>query len=521
MAKTYKLENILDLKSYMKIAIDEKVEKDADGNYLVNFGYLRVSTDKQADEGYGLDVQEKTVIKCCQTEELKNLVLFIDDGYTGTKMERPALDAIVRYITSYNEGRSNIRVNSLVVPKIDRLGRTLLGTLQFIQDYILSKAESKHSTVNNNREEITFYSADEKHLRVEPNNPQSKFLLTLFAGLAEFDRDLIVQKLKRGMIARVEDGYWPGGGNIPYGYSYNQSTGILEIIPEEAEKIREIFRLYIEEKIAPQKIADRLGFKGDRIVTEILKRKSLTGCIIYKGKEYRGRHEAIISLSRWKEAQDELEKRSRHRAESNYLLSGLLVCGECGAKMRYQKWNKDGDCKLICYSQQKSKPNLVKSDDCQNERYWAVDIENAVISELFRMTYLGDKETKKQVSTFDPIAALKKEIEIAKAEHKRLIDYYAKLKEDQDDEILEATMQESNDRIKSLNRQLNDEEEKAEIMRKVEKAKNIFRTLDSAWGHMTDKEKQSVCQELIDRIEIHKDGVVDVHLKLRSYLIRR
>ena len=64
MAKTYKLENILDLKSYMKIAIDEKVEKDADGNYLVNFGYLRVSTDKQADEGYGLDVQEKTVIKC-------------------------------------------------------------------------------------------------------------------------------------------------------------------------------------------------------------------------------------------------------------------------------------------------------------------------------------------------------------------------------------------------------------------------------------------------------------------------
>ena len=122
MAKTYKLENILDLKSYMKIAIDEKVEKDADGNYLVNFGYLRVSTDKQADEGYGLDVQEKTVIKCCQTEELKNLVLFIDDGYTGTKMERPALDAIVRYITSYNEGRSNIRVNSLVVPTIDRLG---------------------------------------------------------------------------------------------------------------------------------------------------------------------------------------------------------------------------------------------------------------------------------------------------------------------------------------------------------------------------------------------------------------
>ena len=519
MAKNYKLKNILELKPYMRIAIDEEVQKDEDGNYLVNFGYLRVSTDKQADEGYGLDVQEKSVIKCCQMEELKNLVLFIDDGYTGTKMERPALDAITRYITSYNEGRSNIRVNSIIVPKIDRLGRTLLGTLQFIQDYILSKADSKHSIINNNKEDIAFFSADEKHLRVEPNNPQSKFLLTLFAGLAEFDRDLIVQKLKRGMIARVEDGYWPGGGNIPYGYSYNQSTGILEIIPSEAEKIREIFRLYIEEKMAPQKIADRLGFKGDRIVTEILKRKSLTGCIIYKDKEYKGRHEAIITLPRWKEAQDELEKRSRHRAESNYLLSGLLVCGECGAKMRYQKWNKKGDCKLICYSQQKSKPNLVKSDDCQNERYWASDIENAVISELFQMTYLGDAETRKQVTSFDPIGAITAELKKERGKLDRLYEGFAESIDD--DDVLRGKIQKIKEQIKKLEAELYDEEEKAEINRKVEKAKDIFRTLDSAWEHMTDKEKQSVCQELIDRIEIHKDGVVDVHLKLRSYLVRK
>ena len=32
----------------------------------------------------------------------------------------------------------------MIIPKIDRLGRTLLGTLQFIQDYIVAKADSKH-----------------------------------------------------------------------------------------------------------------------------------------------------------------------------------------------------------------------------------------------------------------------------------------------------------------------------------------------------------------------------------------
>lgn len=514
MGRACKLENILDMKSYMRIAIDDSVEKDDNGNYLVNIGYLRVSTDKQADEGYGLEVQEKSVVKYCRSEEFTNLVLFIDDGFTGTKMERPALDAVIRYITAFNEGKSNIRVNSFVVPRIDRLGRTLLGTLQFIQDYIISQKDSK-SWINTNKEDITFISADEKYLRVEPNNPQSKFLLMLFAGLAEFDRDLIVQKLKNGMIARVEDGYWPGGGIIPYGYSYSTKTGILEVIPEQAEKVREIFRLYIEEKMSPQKIADRLGFKGDRIVSEILKRKSLTGCIVYKGKEYSGRHEPIISLARWKEAQDELEKRSVHRADSNYLLSGLLVCGECGAKMRYQKWNKDGDCKLICYSQQKSKPNLVKSDNCTNERYWASDVENAVVQELFRLTYLGNKETQKEISVLNPIESIKKELSKHKKALSRLYDL---IMDEEEDEILNEKILACKQKIRELTAQMDDEEQRAEIIRKVEKAKNIFRTLQSAWEHMTAKEKQSVCQELIDRVVINKNGVVDVHLKLRSYL---
>lgn len=513
--KKIKLSNILELSRNMKIAIDEGVEVDENGHYLVNVGYLRVSTDKQAEEGYGLDIQEERIVAQARFKEMKNLVLFIDDGYTGTNMDRPALNGIIDLINRFNDGRSPIRINSLIVYKMDRLGRTLLGTLQFIQDYLFEKKDSK-SLVNRNSHCISFLSVEEPACSFDKKAATSMFMIGIFATLAEYDRDMIVKKLKDGRQKRVAAGKWMGGGNPPYGYRYSKEQNTLLIVPEEAEKVREIFRLFIEEKMPPQKIADRLGFKGDKQIRDILARKSLTGCIVHLGQEYQGRHEAIISLERWQEAQDELEKRSVHRAESNYLLSGLLVCGQCGAKMRYQKWNKDGECKLVCYSKQKSKPNLVKADDCDSEYFWASDVEEAVIAELFRMTYLGNEDKKKTAIYIDPTEALERELKEAKRKLSRLYDL-----DDEEDEVLLEKIQILRSRIKQLQRQITSEEEKKKILRKVKKAKSIFRTLKSTWAHMTDKEKQSVCQELIDRIVIHKDGVIDVHLKLRSYLVNK
>jgi len=510
-----KLSNILVLSHYMKIAIDEGVDLDEDGNYLINVAYLRVSTDKQADEGYGLEIQEKNVIAHSRSKGLTNLVLFIDDGYTGTKMERPALDGIKAMIDDFNSGTTCLRISAMVVNKMDRLGRTLLGTLQFLQDYLFAQSDSK-STTNRNKQCISFYSVDEPGCSFDKRSPMVTFLLGIFCTLAEFDRDTIVDKLKNGRKARVESGKWLGGGNVPYGYRYDKEQSKLIVVPEEAEIIREIFRLYIEEKMAPQRIAERLGFSSDKRITDILKRKSLTGCIVYLGEEYNGEHEAIISLERWLEAQDEMEKRSVHRAESNHLLSGLLVCGECGAKIRYQKWNKNGDCKLVCYSTQKSKPSLVKSDSCESERYWASDIEQAVIAELFRMTYLGDDDARLSESYIDPTEALAKELKEAKRKLSRLYDL-----DDGDDEILLEKIQMLRNRIRHLQFQITSEDEKKRIARRVAKAKSILRTLESSWPQMSDKERQSVCQDLIDRVVIYKNGIVDVYLKLRSYLIHQ
>ncbi len=517
MEKTYHLSDLIDPCYYERILIDGEILPDRNGCYPVNVGYIRVSTDKQAEEGFGLDIQEKAIRNWCCKNDLNNLLLFTDDGYTGTSMDRPALQGIMSYIEDYNAGESRIRINCMIVPRIDRLSRTLLGTLTFIQDYMVAKSDSKNSPVNGNREDIEFISIAENYCRIERNNPQGKFMLMFFAGLAEFDRDLIVEKLQAGRTARVASGKWMGGGNPPYGYRYDRDEGILKIVPEEAEKVREVFRLYIEENMSPAKIASLLGFKGERIVAQILRRKSLTGCILYRGVEYEGQHEAVIPLERWQEAQDEIEKRSVVRGESDYLLSGLLYCAECGAKMRYQKWGGSGECKLVCYSRQKSKPNLVKDENCQNRLFWQNEIESAVIEEIFSLSYIPDREKEKGKELIDPAEALSRQITEQKKKLSRLLDF----EDDMEDDVLTEKIMNCRKRIRELEAKLKSENEQKNLRRRIERAKILLSDLRESWEFMGQKERQSVCRELIEKVVISKDGRTEVFLRLREYLKMR
>lgn len=527
--RQHKLSNLVELKRFMSIPIDGYVEQDKDGNYLINIGYIRVSTDKQADEGYGLTVQTNHILDYCKRNDLASLLLFSDDGVTGTKMDRPALNEIVRMIEQFNNGASNLRVNLMIIPRIDRLGRTLLGTLQFIQDYILSAGGTNHSLTNRNREDIGFVSVQESTIRVDKNDPQSKLMLTLFASLAEYDRDMIVRKMSEGRNARIASGKWMGGGNNPFGYRYDKDKDTLIVIPEEADKVREVFRLFVEEKLSPQKIADQLGFKGDKVVREILKRKTYAGYIIWNDKEYRGVHESIITLDRWEEAQEEFESRSVHRGDSHYLLSGLVFCGECGGKMRYQKWNKDGACKLVCYSTHKSnhkaKSYLVKDENCPSKGFWATDIEDAVVAQLFQMSFLADEAATKANSFVDPVAAYEQEL---KKISRNLGIWYDKLTEledrDLDTDILSDKIDAALSRKKEIELFLKDADAQRRLDKKIDKAKSLLRNLKDTWAYFSQEEKQAVLRELIKTIKIYTEGedtIVDVDLKLNSYLVSK
>ena len=282
--------------------------------------------------------------------------------------------------------------------------------------------------------------------------------------------------------------------------------------------------MYIEEKLSPQKIAVLLGFKGERIVTQILRRKSLTGCIIYKGKEYPGEHQAIVSLERWNEAQEELEKRSIYRGDSHYLLSGLVYCGVCGARCRYQKWDKKtGECKIVCYSHQKSKPYLVEDPNCDNELFWASDIEEAVIQSLFKMDYLGNDDIVKEAPRFDPKVALEAELKEVRSElrynHNEMKIAKKRSGEDYENVVIREEIDKCVLREQQILKQLETAECQIQIERQIQKAKNAFKKLSSSWEFISQEERQAICRELIERVTIHKNGTVDLNLKIQSYIV--
>ena len=65
-------------------------------------------------------------------------------------MDRPGLNCFKKRLNDFNIGATNIRIRKFVVPKIDRLGRTLVGTLSFIQEYLLPSDGCEDININKN-----------------------------------------------------------------------------------------------------------------------------------------------------------------------------------------------------------------------------------------------------------------------------------------------------------------------------------------------------------------------------------
>lgn len=437
--------------------------------------YIRVSTDFQAEEGYSIDAQKEQLSAYCISKGIKNYAFYIDGGWSGSNIDRPEMQKLIKDI-------KEDKISHVIVYKLDRLSRSQKDTLYLIEDVF-------------NPHGVDFVSLNES---MDTSTPMGRLMLGILSAFAQLERENIRLRTRMGMRERVKSGLWMGGGRIPFGYDYDKEKGIL-IPNKDAEKVRQVYKLYIDGK-SPQDIANLLGLKYDKLAIQILTRKSNYGIIEYNGEEYQGKHEPIISKETYDIAMKCMLDRSRVRSNtSEYLLTGLMYCGKCGAKMRYQKWGKHGS-KIVCYSQQSSKPYLVKDPNCDQDKIWSDEVDDVVIKAILQFADNYQSSKTESLVPEDTTSLLYKQQKELNSKLKKLYNIYAGTNDD--DDSLISTINDLKKQLKVVNDRIKLDTQNSIIYTRRKERAQILSTVNELWETMDFKQKKNVVRKLVNKVEI-------------------
>ena len=207
--------------------------------------YARVSTEDQG-KGYSIPTQIDACQRLAQQHgyHVPASHIFIDEGISGTTLDRPALHHMRALIATQ-------AVAAVIVLDPDRLSRKM-GKLLVLTDE-LQAADIPLLCVSHPVEA----------------GPEGMLFFQMRGVIAEYEREKTLERTKRGKLGRIASGYH-GGGGIPMGYRYisEPHKGRFEIDEEEAAVVRRIFAMYLDgmnmRGIAFQLTTERIPTKMDR-----------------------------------------------------------------------------------------------------------------------------------------------------------------------------------------------------------------------------------------------------------------
>jgi site-specific DNA recombinase len=318
--------------------------------------YARVSTPNQS--------QAQTIEQ--QLERLHNYVreqgwqlqeecIFRDDGRSGATLNRPALDRL----------RDAVRaraIEAVLITAPDRLARNYVQQMILLEEFERAGCQ------------VEFLE------RPMSQNPHDKRLLQIRSAVAEYERELITDRMRRGRQSKYRAGLLLPWTRPPYGYRLGvenpRNPEEVRIEASEAAVIREIYALYVQEGLSICQLAKHLQRQGIptpsgktlwglATLRAILRQPAYTGKVFAERYHYRKPcirrsathpigtpHDtaveqppeawifvatipAIISQQEYDLAQERLAYNQRFARRNNkaheYLLRALVSCGVCQA----------------------------------------------------------------------------------------------------------------------------------------------------------------------------------------------
>lgn len=323
--------------------------------------YCRVSTDDEEQKtSYEAQIGYYTE-KINSNPEWQMAGIFADEGISGTQAQkRPEFLKMIRLCRQR-------KIDVILTKSLSRFARNTVDSLGYIREL-----RALGIAVISEKENINTLTAE------------SEMLITIMSCFAQAESESISKNVSWGVRQSFKN------GNVPMQYArllgYRKGhDGNAEIISEEAEVVKEIYRCYLD-GMSMNLIADRLDEKGlttkggsspyrkmvvQRILTNekytgdaLLQKTYVTDCITKKMRKNNGElpmylvknhHEPIISRSDFNRVQEEMARRSAKRTiadkltktgqgkySAKYALSELLICGECGEHYRRVTWTAKG-----------------------------------------------------------------------------------------------------------------------------------------------------------------------------------
>lgn len=328
--------------------------------------YCRVSTDSEEQ------INSYTAQKAYYTQKIEESPdwelagIFADEGITGTSMKKRK--EFNRMITACKRGG----IDLILTKSLSRFARNTVDCLETVR---MLKARGIG---------IIFEKEN-----INTLTESSEFLITLFSGFAQAESESLSSNIQLGIRMAMKDGKVNFHYRFMLGYQRG-ADGKPEIVPEEAEVVRRIYRRYLEgcsegqiqRELTQDGIATAKGVKAwsHQIVHSILTNEKYAGdallqktfttdCISKKVKKNTGElpqyyikdnHPAIIPRDIYQRVQEEMARRTSKRKilqksgkteqgkySAKYALSERLVCGECGSPYKRCTWARNGVKRIV------------------------------------------------------------------------------------------------------------------------------------------------------------------------------
>ncbi|MNI24533.1 hypothetical protein D3C73_781570 [compost metagenome] len=254
-------------------------------------GYVRVSTQGQAKDGYSLSYQQDEICSYCQERGWNLLHIFADEGISGAKIDEEALEVDRIGFQSLLTAIAAQDVDAVVVLNTSRLWRS------DIVKVLVHREFKKHGVDVKSIEQPT-YSINKK-------DPSDFLINGLMELLDAYQRLEISMKLSRGRNKKAQQGGY-AGGRAAFGYKAKKGQKAIEINFDEAMaehrlfELKELFPDWSLTQLAYQMndegFTTQQGKKFTKVqIKRILDRRPLyEGTYLYGGIEANGLHQAII-----------------------------------------------------------------------------------------------------------------------------------------------------------------------------------------------------------------------------------